>query len=116
LGGLLVHFVPSVLVITLPPQGEVYSFILETKGYPAQFTSLAICAGLLYLRARRPDLKRPFKAWRGAVWLIICLSLALMAAPFFPPKQGKEEFSFWYGTYAVVGIAMSVGTHYQPRL
>ena len=104
------------LVITLPPQGEVYSFILETKGYPAQYTSLAICAGLIFLRSRRPDLKRPFKAWRGAVWLIICLSLALMAAPFFPPPRGREEFTFWYGTYAVVGIGMYVFLFPHPHL
>lgn len=100
------HFVPSVLVITLPPQGEVYSFILETKGYPAQFTSLAICAGLLFLRKKRPDLKRPFKAWLAPVWVIIGLAVCLMAAPFFPPEAGTEEFSFWYGTYAVVGLGM----------
>jgi amino acid transporter len=105
LGGLLVHVIPSLAVILLPPQGAVYSFILEVKGYPAQMTSLAIGCGLLWLRLRRPDLKRPFKAWKPAVYLPICLSFALLLAPFFPPDAGKAEFKFWYGTYAVVGIA-----------
>jgi amino acid transporter len=105
LGGLLVHIVPSLAVILLPPQGAVYSFILEVKGYPAQMTSLAIGCGLLWLRLQRPDLKRPFKAWKLAVYLPICLSFALLLAPFFPPDAGKAEFKFWYGTYAVVGIA-----------
>ncbi|KAF1991844.1 amino acid transporter [Aulographum hederae CBS 113979] len=106
LGGLLVHYIPSVLVITLPPQGQVYSFILEVKGYPAQLTSLFICIGLLWLRLKQPALKRPFKAPRFAVWLIIALSIALLAAPFFPPADGVGEFSFWYGTYAVVGTGI----------
>jgi amino acid transporter len=121
LGGLLVHLIPSLLVsyysskavitgtnvsqvILLPPQGAVYSFILEVKGYPAQLTSLAIGIGLLWLRKRRPDLRRPFRAWKAAVYLPIGLSFALLLAPFFPPADGKEEFVFWYGTYALVGI------------
>jgi amino acid transporter len=91
-------------VILLPPQGAVYSFILEVKGYPAQLTSLAIGIGLLWLRRRRPDLRRPFRAWKIAVYLPIGLSCALLLAPFFPPSDGQGEFVFWYGTYALVGI------------
>jgi amino acid transporter len=104
LGGLLVHLIPSLLVILLPPQGAVYSFILEVKGYPAQITTLAIGLGLLWLRRRRPDLRRPFKAWKPAVYLPIFLAASLLLAPFFPPAKGKNEFVFWYGTYALVGI------------
>ncbi|QDS71089.1 hypothetical protein FKW77_009078 [Venturia effusa] len=104
LGGLLVHLVPSLLVILLPPQGAVYSFILEVKGYPAQITTLAIGLGLLWLRGRRPDLRRPFKVWKPAVYLPVLLAVSLLLAPFFPPAKGKNEFAFWYGTYAIVGI------------
>jgi amino acid transporter len=104
LGGLVVHLIPSLVVILVPPQGAIYSFILELKAYPAQMTSLAITCGLLYLRSARPDLSRPFSAWRLAMYLPIVLNLALLLAPFFPPAEGKEEFSFWYGTYAVVGV------------
>lgn len=104
LGGLLVHLIPSLLVILLPPQGAVYSFILEVKGYPAQITTLAIGVGLLWLRSRRPDLRRPFKVWKPAVYLPVLLAASLLLAPFFPPAKGKNEFAFWYGTYALVGI------------
>lgn len=107
MGGLIVHYIPSVLVIALPPSSDVYSFILEVEGYPGQVFALAISAGLFWLRYKRPDLKRPFKAWIGAVAFRIALSLALLAAPFFPSKQkhgGAEKI--WYATYAVVGIGM----------
>ncbi|ORY09610.1 amino acid permease-domain-containing protein [Clohesyomyces aquaticus] len=107
MGGLLVHYIPSLLVITLPPSGEVYSFILEVEGYPGQVFALAISVGLLYLRYKRPDLKRPFKAWIGAVLLRIVLSIALLAAPFFPSKRKERgEGGIWYATYAVVGISI----------
>ncbi|CAO2654541.1 Nn.00g112740.m01.CDS01 [Neocucurbitaria sp. VM-36] len=108
LGGLIVHYIPSVLVIALPPSSEVYSFILEVEGYPGQVFALATAAGLLWLKYTRPDLKRPFKAWKLAVILRIALSLSLLAAPFFPPKDGQEKGGIWYATYAVVGISVII--------
>lgn len=106
LGGLIVHYIPSLLVIALPPSSEVYSFILEVEGYPGQVFVLATSIGLLWLRYTRPDLKRPFKAWNSAVLLRIGLSLALLAAPFFPPKGGQKKGELWYATYAVVGVSI----------
>lgn len=101
------HYIPSVLVITIPPKEDVYAFILDVEGYPGQFFSLAVCIGLLKLRRTRPELHRPFKAWVPAVWLKIVLSVALLAAPFVqPPKEGEGDVGFWYGTYAVVGTGM----------
>lgn len=106
LGALIVHYIPSFLVITLPPSSEVYSFILEVEGYPGQIFALASSVGLLWLRYKRPDLKRPFKVWRLAVVLRIFLCLALLAAPFFPPRGGQTSGGIWYATYAVVGISV----------
>ncbi|KAH6643830.1 amino acid permease-domain-containing protein [Boeremia exigua] len=105
LGGLIVHYIPSLLVIALPPSGEVYSFILEVEGYPGQIFALATSAGLLWLRYSRPDLKRPFRAWNIAIVLRIALCLVLLAAPFFPPEHRKNT-GIWYATYAVVGTSV----------
>ncbi|KAL6696560.1 amino acid permease domain-containing protein [Trichoderma pleuroticola] len=108
LGGLIVNFIPSFLVIVLPPTTEVYSFILEVEGYPGQVFTLAMGFGLVWLRYKRPDLKRPYKAWLPVVILRIILSVALLAAPFFPPKE-KPSGGLWYATYAVVGMGTIVG-------
>ncbi|KAF1994410.1 hypothetical protein P154DRAFT_557269 [Amniculicola lignicola CBS 123094] len=106
LGGLIVHYIPSLLVITLPPSGDVYSFILEVEGYPGSVFALATSVGILWLRYKRPDLKRPFKAWKLAAVVRIVLSVALLAAPFFPPKEGTRKGGIWYATYAVVGVSI----------
>lgn len=37
LGGLIVHYVPSLLVIVLPPSSDVYAFIADVEGYAGQF-------------------------------------------------------------------------------
>lgn len=107
IGGFVVHYIPSFLVIVLPPSGTVYSFILEVEGYPGQIFGLAVALGLIWLRFHRPDLKRPFKAWLPAVFVKIVVSIALLAAPFFPPEK-KPDNGLFYATYAIVGVSMYV--------
>lgn len=106
LGGLIVHYIPSFLVIAIPPRGDVYNFILDVEAYPGQFMALATSLGLIWLRRKRSDLRRPFKAWLPAVWLRIAICLALIMAPFFPPKDGRADVGFFYATYAIVGLGM----------
>ncbi|KAH7141001.1 amino acid permease-domain-containing protein [Dactylonectria macrodidyma] len=108
LGGLLVNYVPSFLVITLPPSSEVYSFILEIEGYQGQMFSFALGVGLLWLRYKRPDLKRPFKTFIPAVLLSLSLSVSLLAAPLFPPEE-KWKGGLFYATYAIVGASFILG-------
>ncbi|KAI2617193.1 amino acid transporter [Hypoxylon sp. NC1633] len=107
MGGLIVHYIPSFLVIVLPPSSEVYSFILEVEGYPGQVFALATSIGLIWLRYKRPDLKRPFKASIPAVIFRIILCFCLLAAPFFPPSHPKPGGLF-YATYAIVGVGILV--------
>ncbi|KAH6877186.1 amino acid permease-domain-containing protein [Thelonectria olida] len=107
LGGFLVNYIPSTLVIILPPSGAVYSFILEVEGYAGELISLAIAVGLLKLRFQRPDLKRPFKAWTPAIVVKIVLAVGLLAAPFFRPPNRPDNGMF-YATYALVGFTMYV--------
>ncbi|KAM3509033.1 hypothetical protein MY10362_000822 [Beauveria mimosiformis] len=103
-GGLVVNYIPSFLIIVLPPSGSIYSFILEVEGYAGQLTGLAIAAGLLWLRYKQPDLHRPYKASLFAVAVKLLLGVALLAAPFVPPKE-KYTGGLFYATYAIVGIS-----------
>jgi len=106
MGGLVVHYVPSVLVIALPPSGSVYAFIAEVEGYAGQFFALAMAAGLLLLRVRKPHLHRPFKTWLPVVWLRIALCISLIVAPLFRPRKDTRGQTIFYAAYALVGIAM----------
>ena len=42
LPGLIVHLIPSVIVIIAPPPAVAYPFILDVEGYPAQIINLFI--------------------------------------------------------------------------
>ncbi|CAG8420461.1 unnamed protein product [Penicillium salamii] len=108
LGGLIVHYIPSVLVIGLPPQGDVYNFILDLEAYPGQVAALAVTVGLLIVRYREPNLPRPFKAWLPAIWLRVVVCLILLVTPFVPPPNWQGDVDFFYATYALVGIGLII--------
>lgn len=106
MGGLIVHYIPSFIVIAAPPSSTVYSFIADVEGYAGQFFAIAIGIGLVLLRRQKPELVRPFRAWLPAVWLRIVLCVGLIIAPLFPPKKGTSDVNFFYATYAIVGVSM----------
>ncbi|KAK0742562.1 amino acid permease-domain-containing protein [Apiosordaria backusii] len=107
LGGLIIHYIPSVAVICVPAK-NIYSFILDVEGYPGQFFVLATSLGLIWLRKKRPDLHRPYKAFLPAVWARIVLSLAMIAAPFIPRVGESRGDHLFRVSYALVGTSVLV--------
>lgn len=105
LGGPIIHYIPSVLVLTIPAK-NVYSFILEVEGYPGQFFALATSFGLILLRKKRPDLERTYKAFLPVVWIRILLSIALIAAPMIPKKGVTWKQHLETISYAFVGLGL----------
>jgi amino acid transporter len=105
LGGLILHYVPSVVVICIPYK-EIYSFILEVEGYPGQFFSLFVSLGLIRLRRARPDLKRPYRAFLPAAWFNVFLSTALLCAPFIPYNGEDWSSHISRVSYALVGMSV----------
>lgn len=105
MGALIVHFIPSFLVITIP-SGHIYSLILDIEGFPAQFFAIAIASGLIWLRFKRPDLHRPYKAWLSVVCVRIALSAALIVAPFVPRRGLNWRQHLSQVSYAFVGTTV----------
>ena len=104
--GLLLHLIPSFIVIVAIPFGDAYNFILDLEGYPSSVINLFVVIGLFILRWRAPGLSRPFKA----PWPIPAFFLAgqtfLIVAPFLRPPGGKGDTSLPYWLYPIVGIAV----------
>ncbi|KAF8549469.1 amino acid transporter [Imleria badia] len=114
LPGLIIHLIPSVIVILGPPTQVVYPFILDVEGYPSQIINFFIVIGLFWMRWKRPDIPRPFKVWWPLAVLYFAAAVFLLVAPFLPPANGVGDTPpLPYYLYCLVGIGiMFVGVGY----
>ncbi|KAF7299784.1 Amino acid transporter [Mycena chlorophos] len=114
LPGLIIHLIPSVIVILGPPPAVAYPFILDVEGYPGQVINLAIVLGLFWLRYRQPHAKRPFKVWLPFAVFFLAAAVFLLVAPFLKPENGVGDTPpLPYYLYCLVGIGiLAVGPLY----
>ncbi|KAG1858584.1 cell morphogenesis N-terminal-domain-containing protein [Suillus tomentosus] len=92
LPGLIIHLIPSVIIIVAPPPNIVYPFILD---------------GLFYLRWKKPDAVRPFKVWWPLVIFFLAAAVFLLVAPFLRPPGGVGDTPpLPYYLYFLVGIVI----------
>lgn len=107
LPGLIIHLIPSVIVIIAPPPNIVYPFILDVEGYPQQIINLFIVIGLFYLRWKKPNAIRPFKVWWPIAVFFLAAASFLLVAPFLKPANGVGDTPpLPYYLYCLVGIAI----------
>ncbi|KAJ5901483.1 hypothetical protein N7495_002011 [Penicillium taxi] len=104
--GLLLHFIPSFIVIIAIPFGDAYNFILDLEGYPASVINFLVVVGLFYLRWESPKLHRPFKVWWPVAFFFMLGQAFQLVAPFVRPPGGTGDTSLPYWLSSVVGIAI----------
>ncbi|KAI0754054.1 high affinity methionine permease [Daedaleopsis nitida] len=109
LPGLIIHLIPSIVVIIAPPPAVAYPFILDVEGYPQQIINFFIVIGLFWLRYRKPNVPRPFKVWWPVAVFFFAAAVFLIIAPFLHPANGVGDTPpLPYYLYCLVGIAVLV--------
>ncbi|KAK7525860.1 high affinity methionine permease [Phyllosticta citriasiana] len=108
--GLLLHFIPSFIVIVAIPFGDAYNFIVDLEGYPSSVINFFVVIGFFWLRWSEPHAPRPFRVmWPLAVFYLAAQCF-LLTAPFLRPPGGKGDTSLPYWLYPVVGISILVAS------
>lgn len=98
LPALLLHFIPTAVVILGPPPGDVYSFILNTEGYVGQIMLLFVGIGLLKLQTRLGFVSRI------ATYAFISSAVLLVIVPLLPPDTSDTSLPYWLSP--VIGISV----------
>jgi amino acid transporter len=107
--GLLLHFIPSFIVIIAVPFGDAYNFILDVEGYPGSVINLFVVLGFFWLRWKKPNWRRPFRVWWPVAVFYLGVQGFLVVSPLTKPPGGKGDTSLVYWLYCVVGIAVLGG-------
>ncbi|KAK7535397.1 high affinity methionine permease [Phyllosticta citribraziliensis] len=106
--GLLLHFIPSFIVIVAIPFGDAYNFILDVEGYPSSVINTFVVIGFFWLRYSEPHAPRPFRVWWPVAIFYLAAQCFLLIAPFLRPPGGKGDTSLPYWLYPIVGISILV--------
>ncbi|KAJ6585396.1 amino acid permease-domain-containing protein [Mycena capillaripes] len=107
--GLIIHLIPSAIVIIAPPPSVAYPFILDIEGYPQQIINFFIVIGLFWLRYKEPNAHRPFKVWLPLAVFFLAAAVFLIIAPFLrPANKVGDTPPLPYYLYCLVGIAIMV--------
>lgn len=104
--GLLLHWIVSVFVIVVPPPGEIYNFLVEIGGYPVSVISVAISAGLLYLRSTSSEhWSSPFRARKVYIVVFFASNCFLLVFPWIKPRE-QVGSGFPYFAYPATALAV----------
>lgn len=105
--GLLLHWLISVIVIIVPPPGEIYNFLVDIGGYPVSVISVAISLGLLYLQSN-PDenWQSPFQAKKIYTTVFAASNCLLLVLPWVKPKTAHGDGRFAYYAYPLTALAI----------
>lgn len=106
--GLLLHWIPSFIIIVAIPFGDAYNFILDVEGYPGSVINFAVVVGFFWLRYAEPGLSRPFRCWIPVAAFYMVAQAFLMIAPFIHPPGGVGDTSLPYYLSSVIGIVILV--------
>ncbi|KAI9645129.1 hypothetical protein NHQ30_005863 [Ciborinia camelliae] len=105
--GLFLHWFVSVLVIVVPPPGEIYNFLVDIGGYPVSIISVAISAGLLYLQLSPEECyTSPFRARKIYILVFMSSNLLLLVLPWIKPQEEKGDIRFPYYAYPATALAI----------
>ncbi|KAI0409560.1 high-affinity methionine permease [Xylaria palmicola] len=108
-GPYVIKWFVTLVFIIAPPAGDAFQFVVSLKTYPDGIFYVAMAIGLYIIRYRHKRLNREppaFKAWDICLIFFLLVQIYTIATPWIPPKGGPYagEVSFWYATYAVVGL------------
>ncbi|KZF19615.1 high affinity methionine permease [Xylona heveae TC161] len=106
--GLLLHWIPSFVVIAAIPFGDAYNFIIDLEGYPGSILSFFVVLAVFLLRfdPETKHLPRPFRVPLPIAGFFMVGQTFLLVAPFLRPPGGKGDTSLPYWLYAVVGTGI----------
>jgi amino acid transporter len=117
LSAISTQYLVNVLLIVIPPPGDIYLFMINTSSYSSALINAFVSLGLLLLYTptfRAWDWNPPVRAPRVIIVLFCLSNTFLILVPLIPPTDGSRVYeSLPYWLHALVAISASlIGTSY----
>jgi amino acid transporter len=109
---LLLHWLVTILVLIVPPSGDIYQLVVNLYSYPGTWINALVAGGLIYLHFNREKEQWGKTDWRShwtacAVFLVSNLFLAVF--PFLQPPPGYDDGnSYPYYVFPATGCGVLI--------
>ncbi|KAH8894148.1 amino acid transporter, partial [Thozetella sp. PMI_491] len=106
--GLILHWIVTVMVIVIPPPGQLYNFLVSLGAYPVSVICTAITLGLIYLQLHpREAWQSPHPAKPIYTFSFAIANIFLIILPWIRPEEDRSHGSdFPYYAYPLTGVCI----------
>ncbi|KAG5363771.1 High-affinity methionine permease [Yarrowia sp. B02] len=93
----LLHWIITVVVLVLPPAGEVYEIIIDMYTYPGTIINIFVAAGLLYLHANPLEnwSREQYSSPKIVTLVFLVLQLFMTFFPMIPPPHHTGQLPYY---------------------
>jgi len=111
---LFLHWLVTVLILILPPNGDIYQFVVNLYSYPGTWINMFVTIGLFYLHFNREEenwgMRDKQHKWHS-YWLLSLIFLLantfLAIFPFVPPPQTfRDHGDYPFYVFPLTGVAV----------
>ncbi|KXX75720.1 High-affinity methionine permease [Madurella mycetomatis] len=104
---LFLHWIVTTVVLTAPPPGPAYNFIVSLSTYPGAWVNAFVTGGLIYLHYNKSEnWASPWRTCLPVSITYLLLNLFLVITPLVPPSSGWNAGGYPYYAFPLAGIGI----------
>ncbi|KAI8331594.1 amino acid permease-domain-containing protein [Chlamydoabsidia padenii] len=95
-------YIITLIFLLAPPPGTAFQFIMSFSSYGDYFFAALCGIGLLLLRRREPNTKRPIRAPIPLVIFYLMICVFTLVFVYIPPTNAPAAYPYWGKTYPLL--------------
>lgn len=114
---LFLHWLVTVLILILPPNGDIYQFVVNLYSYPGTWINMFVTLGLFYLHFNNKrenwgneDREHKWHSYWFISLIFLLANIFLAVFPFVPPPsqfRNNNDYPFYVFPLTGVGVLLS---------
>lgn len=101
---LILSAILSTACILIPPEGDIYNYLISLEGYPQQIFTAMVTIGVYIVRRRHPNLVAPIRSSILGSGFVLLLSTYLAVSPLISTVSPNPKGTETWPAYSLLAI------------